>query len=302
MKVDFAPVRWWQAISFIRLNFKLVQDSDPLAARISSQPWALSSLLEYGYMLGTFFRSNAYFIAVSGERAGATWLACRSGISFALSVGMLPRFQRSGIGAQTITFIENLAKRQGCDALAGTVAVGNEPMHQLIKSAGYHALGLATTKLTLSTNSLSPLPSTEIEIRRMGKSKAVKAWKHWKLYEVEHVAGRDGTDVAARLLDSDLLQPLPWGKYLALYQDDQKIGFTYARRRQDRLELGLFPSTAFWTGTETAKLVATISADLESPVHELVLTQTHANALAESAPFGFERHRERERIYSFRYI
>ena len=65
MRVEFVPVRWWQAATFICLNFEIVRGRDPMADRILTRPWTPSSLLEYAYQLDTFFRSNTHFVIIN---------------------------------------------------------------------------------------------------------------------------------------------------------------------------------------------------------------------------------------------
>jgi GNAT superfamily N-acetyltransferase len=294
--VEFVPVRWWQAGDFIRLNLEVVQGRDPMADHILSRPWALSSLLEYAYMLIRFLRSNAHFIAISGERGGLVWTVRRWDVFFIITIGMLPRFQQRGIGLQTMAFVEEHARRQKCQALAAAVAPSNEPVHRLIAASGSHLLGLATTTLTFSDVNFPATPS-RIEIKKIARAEAVQSWKRWRLYEVERVAGQVGVDVAAVLLK---LVSLPRGSYLALYQDGQEIGFAFAHRREDEPTLGLFPSAKFWSGPQTAELVALLGSHLGSSARRLTLTQTHADVFAASAPFDFERHREPERHFAFK--
>jgi GNAT superfamily N-acetyltransferase len=295
--LDLAPVRWWQVIDFMRLNFELVQGHDPVADRILSQPWALSSLLEYAFMLRAFLVSTAHFIRVSGERAGLLWTVHRRGIIVIITLGLFARFQRSGVGARIASLIEDRARRRGCKAMVAVVAATNEPVHRLIEIRGGRPLGLGTTMLTLS--SVSPAVSfpTDVEIREIEKSEASGAWRRWRLHEVEHVTKGAGLDVAA-----DLLESLPRGKHLALYEDGQEIGFAFARQRARELELGLFPSNAFWEGQRTGDLIAALVAHLGSPVRRLTLTQTHADMLADTAPFDFERHLEQERHFMFKLL
>lgn len=300
--VSFVPVRWWQAMAFLRMNFELVRGIDPLADHILSRPWAPSSILEYAYMLGTFLRSTAHFIVISDQRAGIAWAERRAGLAFILNVGMLPQFQKQGIGMDTIAFIEAYAKRRACDALVAVVAAGNKPVQWLARASGGRSLGLATTTLTLSTAALSTPPNFQVESKPLERSEAITAWKRWRLHEVERVSGADGVDVASRLLTAHFVPPLPRGKYYALYQDQEEIGFAAAHRDKDGTKVELFPDSRFWPGPETAQLVAALSSNLGIAVHHLTLTQTHADALADTAPFDFERHREWDRIFLFKRI
>jgi hypothetical protein len=169
----------------------------------------------------------------------------------------------------------------------------------LIEACGGTLLGLATANLTLLT--AIPPASAKIKIERVERLAAVEKWREWRLHEVERVAGQNGLDVAAELLR---FMPLPRGAYLTLHQDDEEIGFAFARRAKDRegLELGLFPSAAHWPGPQTAELIASLGSYLGSPVRSLTLTRTHADQLGEPAPFKFERKLDEERLFAFKLI
>jgi GNAT superfamily N-acetyltransferase len=300
--VSFVPVRWWQAMAFLRMNFELVRGIDPLADHILSRPWAPSSVLEYAYMWGTFLRSTAHFIVISGARAGVAWADCRARLAFILNVSISPQFQKQGVGMETVAFIEAYAKRRACDALATVMAAGNKPVQWLARASGGRSLGLATTTLTLSDVNLPTPPASQVESKPLERLEAIAARKRWKLHEVERVSGADGVDVASRLLTTHFVQPLPRGQYYALYQDQEEIGFASVHQDRDSTKIELFPNSRFWPGPETVKLIAAFSSDLGLPIHHLTLTQTHADALADTAPFDFERHREWERIFLFKRI
>lgn len=302
-QVGFIPVRWWQMVPFLHLNFELVRDIDPLAERILSHPWAPSSLLEYAYMTGTFLRSIAHFLIISGKRAGVVWTYYRAGIGFILSVGVLRQFQKQGTGIQTINFIEDYVKERGGDALVAVMAARNKPVRWLARAVGGHSLGLATATLTLPNRDLPISHPTKITIKRVGKQNAVEHWKRWRLYEVEHIAGDSGVEIATRLLEAyRWLEPLPRGEYFALYQNDQEIGFADIHRHKSKARLELFPSDAFWSGLRTADLIAALTSYFPSSVDCLMLTQTHADALITDTPFEFARHKENERLYAFKFI
>jgi len=294
--ISFVPARWWQAVPFLRMNLNLVRGTDPLADRILARPWALSSLLEYAYMLDRFLRSNSYFIIISGERAGILWTVKWSEVFFIITLGLLPRYQQRGIGTQVIALAEEYARRHNCRALAAAVAPSNKPVLRLIAACGAKILGLATTKLMLSDYDLEPSFS-KIKIEEIARSQAINCWRRWRLHEVEQVTGHEGVAVAAELLN---FMSLPKGEYLTLSQDGQEVGFAWARKRESGLELGLFPRAALWSGSHTADLVAALGSHLGSPIHLLTLTQTHFETLAESPPFDFEREGKEERRFSFK--
>jgi hypothetical protein len=301
-QMDFVSARWWQMIPFLRLNFELVRNIDPLAERIASRPWALSSLLEYAYMAGTYLRSITHFVTVSGERAGVVWTYYRARIGFILMVGVVRRFLKPGMGLGMVDFIEDYVRRLGGDALVAVMAVRNRAVRWMAREAGGRPLGLATARLRLS-KSLSAIPVTGIDLRRMKRSEAARAWKRWRLHEVEHVAGADGIEIAARLLDSyTWLEPLPRGRHVGLSVDGQEIGSAHIQRHRDGLCLHLFTSQAFWSGRHTANLVAAIAAHTGSVVDHLIVTRTHALTLDTDASFEFEREKDKERVYAFKLL
>ena len=307
MKIDFVPTRWWQVLDFIHVNFEMVRNRDPWADRVLSRPWALSSLLEYAYVLAKFPFSSTYSIVVSGERVGVLWLIRRKKLLYMLSFGLVSDFRTGNVGLlvarlliRTRDFVEDYAARHNCEMLVLKIAADNQPSQRMAKLFRCRSLGLATTRLTLSTPSLSAPSPERVEIRKLRKSEAVKAWRRWKLYGVERVAGHIGVEVATNFFRSFYwIDALPQGKYLALFQDGQEIGFAFARQREGELDLGLFPSEAFFAGQQTAALAGALASYLKSPVHHLTLTQRHADALAVSAPFNYERHREEERLTLF---
>ena len=307
MTADFVPVRWWQVADFIRLTFETVRGHDPWTDRVLSRPWALSSIREYLYILVKFPISDAYFVVASGERVGVLWMIRRSKLLYLLTLGLLPQFRTSDVGLgiarfliRTVRFVESHVKRYHCEMAVGRVSALNQTSQRMLKQFGGQPLGLATTTLTLASVRPPASPLAAIKIRKVAKSKAASAWKHWRLYAVERVAGRSGAKAAAALMESFYwLDSLPRGNYLALYQDNQEIGFAFARQKEEEPELGLFPSAAFWSGPETAALVTLLASFLGDPVRYLTTTQSHADALADSSHVGFERDREQEQHFIF---
>ncbi len=296
-QVNIEPVRWWQVADFLRLNFAVVKDVDPWARRILARPWSLPSLFTYIHMLRVFPASAAYFIVVDGMRAGVVWMMRRREHIFVLSVGLLRGLQKPGITARFADFVEEHARREGCEALVAAVAPTNRAVRWLMMARGGRQLGLSTTRLMLSPAFAPSSPQRPPRIVRVGRAEAPEARKRWRLHEVEYVAGRAGRSVA-----DDFLEPMPQrSRYYTLYDDDREIGFAWARRlRRGELEIGLFPEKAFWAGPETANLLAALASHLGGAVHRLVVTTTHADALAASAPFQYERLVERERHIWFK--
>lgn len=307
MTADFVPVRWWQVADFIRLTFETVRGHDPWTDHILSQPWALSSIREYLYILVKFPISDAYFVVASGERVGVLWMIRRSKLLYLLTLGLLPQFRTSDTGLgiarlliRTVRFIEDHVKRYHCEMAAARVAAPNKTIQRMLKQFGGRSLGLATTTLTLASVNPPKPPLPAIEIRNLGQSEAARAWKHWRLYTVERVAGHSGAKVAAALMESFFwLDSLPRGNHMAICQDGHETGFAFARPKEEGLELGLFPSAAFWPGPETAALVTLLSSSLGKPVRYLTTTQSHADALADSSHIDVERDREQEQHFIF---
>ena len=295
LHVDFVPARWWEAIGFIRLTFETTRSRDPWVARILARPWSLSSLLEYGYLLDNFFHSSSFFALVSGERAGVVAMHSRPKFVYMEIIGFLPRFQHGRTGIQAAEFINEYTKRHGCKWGVAAMAVKNRPVHMLSNAFHGRLMGLSTTEFTLTATDSRPSVPSELEVKRMNRSAANDAWKRWRLYEVDQVAGHDIIEVA-----SELLEKMPRGEYLALYHEGQEIGFALARRRGSEMSVDLYPSMQFWSTPSTAKLVVAITCHLGSAVRYLKVTQTHANRLtAPDESFIFERHREEERHLVF---
>jgi hypothetical protein len=307
VKVDFVPVRWWQAIDFIHLNLEMVRGRDPWADRILAHPWAPSSLLEYAYFLAEFPSSDVYFIVVSGERVGALWMTRRSKLTYMRSLGLLSDFRTGDVGMlvarlliRTIRFVEDYFDHRNCEILVLRIHASNMPSQRLAELFHCRPLGLATARLTLLATDWPVFAG--IEIRKVRKPGAVTAWRRWRLHVVEHVAGRAGAEVAAEFWKAfRWVDALPRGRHLSLYQGDQEIGFAFAHQRGGEMEIGLFPAVEFFSGSQTARLVSALVTYLKTPVRHLTLAQKHADALAESAPFGHERNREEERLTLFRF-
>jgi len=296
-QVNIKPVRWWQVADFLRLNFAVVKDVDPWARRILAHPWSLSSLFTYVHMLRVFPASAAYFIIVDGTRAGVVWMMRQREHIFVLSVGLLRGLQKPGITARFADFVEEYARREGCEALVAAVAPTNRAVRWLMMARGGRRLGLSTTRLTLSPALAPAPPQRPIRIVQIGRAEALEARKRWRLHEVEHVAGPAGLNVA-----DDFLEPMPRrSRYYTLYDNDREIGFAWARWFwRGELEFGLFPEKAFWAGPETTDLLAALASHVGMNVHYLVVTRTHADVLAASAPFEYERHPDREREIWFK--
>jgi len=293
LKADFTPARWWQAVDFIRLHFEMVRGRDPWADRVLAQPWALSSLFEYVCMVDNFFRFSNFFILVSGEQAGVISVASRPEFIYIYGLGLLPKYQRGGIGGQAAEFLEGYRARKRVRWGVTAMVIGNKPVHMLVGACGGRLLGLSTATLAITAACPAP-PFTELVVVSLNKTEANSAWKRWRLYEVEQVAGNDAVELAALLLGR-----LPRGKYLGLYQNGQEIGFALAHGQTGELGLDLFPVKAFWSSAPTADLVAALARHLGANIRRLTLTQTHATALAASESFGFEWNREQERHLVF---
>ncbi len=292
---EFVPARWWEAIDYIRIDMEMMRySSDYWADKMRAEPYSLSTWLEYGYILDNFLHSDNFFVVVSGERAGVVSLRNAPHFVYLEAAGLLPKFQRGSIGRQVGGFIWDYGLRTKHQWAVGQPSIHNKPVHMLFAVFGGRTLGLSTTLLTLKTTRPSP-PLSELEIKPLKRSDANKAWKRWRLHEVEQVSGDEGTELA-----SYLLERLPWwSKYLALYQDGAEIGLAVAHQHKGEASLGLFPSQEFWSSAPTASLVAAVARHLGTSIRHLKLTQTHANALTSSDSFDFERNKQEERHFVF---
>lgn len=291
-KIDFVPARWWEAVDFIRLNLETMRGvGDPWAERILARPHSLSSLTEYGYMLDNFIHYNNHFILVSGQRAGVFSTKYRWGFLYVESLGLLPKFLQAGIGTQAAQFMDNYRASLNTPWVVAALAVQNKPVHKLCALFGAYLLGLSTTTLTLAPlKQVSPPPG--FEVKALSKAAAQEAWQRWRLYEVEQVAGREVLDIASHVLEA-----LPQGKYMALYQEGEEIGLAVASRHKGEWNVSLFPSAAFWSNVPTANLAAAMAHYLGASIHYLTVTQTHANKLTACESLDFERRLERERHF-----
>lgn len=288
-KAEIVKARWWQALDYIRIGLEAMRGAgDPWVDRVLAHPYSLSSLLEYGYMLDNFWHSDSFFITVSGERVGIMAIRYLSEYVYFEAIGLLPKFQRGTIGLQAGKFIANYCLSTRYQWMFGTAASQNRVALLMFGAFGGHRYGLSTVRLPLKA--ISPPAGPGYEIKRLGKAEATQAWRRWRLYEVEHVSGREAAQLAPHFLER-----LPRGTYLALYQSNQEIGIAVAHQHKGQLAVELFPDQAFWSSAPTAQLAAAIAHHLGSTIHYLTLTQTHANELTPSASLDFERHLEEER-------
>jgi hypothetical protein len=305
MAVEFVPMRWWQTIDYIRTDFETARGRDPWVDRVLSHPWSPSSLLEYAYALAEIPFSIPYYIVVSGERIGTLWLTRRSRLLYIFSLGLLPHFRESDTGMQAgrllikaVRCIEDCAKRFNSVVSVGKIAACNAPIQRMVKIFDAKPLGLATTTLALAADSFKTT-SFNINTKEIKKADFVKAWRHWKLRAVAHVAGNNGIKAATILLEGySWIDPLPKGEYFALEQDGEEIGVACAHRREGETELSLLTAANRWTGQETAALIAAMASRLDT-IRYLTVTQKHADILDETPAFEFERKREQERHFVF---
>jgi hypothetical protein len=307
MSTEFVPIRWWQAIEFIRIDFETTRGRDPWVDRILSRPWSPYSLLQYAYALAEMPSSFPYFITVSGERVGTLWLLKRSKVLYIYSIGLLQSYRESeatGMQAgriliKAVQCIEDCSQKANSEVTVARIAIHNAPIQRMVKIFDARPLGLATTTLTLSSLSTTvSLPG--LGIRAISKSEARKAWQDWKLHAVAHVAGDCGVQAAEELIKTlSWADPLPKGKYFALEQDGEAIGFAFAHRRKGEVELGLLTTANRWTGPETAALVAAMASYLDTTIRHLTVTQRHADVLDETPAFEFVRERKQERHFVF---
>ncbi len=307
MRAEFVPVRWWQMLGFIRLNFEIMRGHDLWVDRVLARPWALSSLVEYGYVLIGLASSDAFFITISGERVGVLWLIRRSSLLYLNSLGLASRFSASDVGllagrllVQVVRFMEGYAARHNSELFVSKTRADN-PIQRMPKLFRCRPLGLATATLRLSSAVRPASLPAEIEVVPVRRLRAAEIWKRWRLYGVEQIAGHLGVEAAKGVMKWFYwMTALPRGKYWALYQDGQEIGFAFAREREDGLELGLFPSSSFYSGLQTVALVEILALHVRSPIQYVTVTRTHADALGETGYLGYERERDLEWLFVFR--
>jgi hypothetical protein len=269
----------------------IARGRDPYADRFLAQPWSPAGLLERLYLLDTFFHSSAYFIEAAGRRVGVVWLIDRPGYIYIYSVGMLASHQRGTLGLKAAQFIVAYARERNQAWGAGTVAAQNRPVRMLLAAFKGRPLGLSTASLAL-LGGAGAAPGPPFGVRPLAGAAARAAWRRWRLYEVEQVAGRDALHIGAHLLEN-----LYRGKYVAISTGDQEIGFAFVRRVAGVIEAGLFTSTAYWSDIQTARIVDAVESSLGVRAGRLMLTRSHANQLAGNGVLKFERKRDEERYY-----
>jgi hypothetical protein len=291
LKASFVRARWWQFSDFISLSVEIARGRDPYADQFLAHPWSPSGLLERIYLLDTFFRSSAYFIEIAGRFVGVVWLIDRPGYIYIYSAGTLPAFQRSALGLQIAHFIIEYSRRRGDVWGVGRIAARNRPVQMLMAAFKGRPLGLSTTTLTLLGDP-GPFTGLPFEVRPLTAAAARRAWRRWRLEEVEQAAGRDAVHIGSHLLEN-----LPRGKYVAVLLEGQEIGVAFVRQTAGLAGAGLFSSAACWSDSETARIVDALESSLGVRLRRLTLARSHANRLAGSGALRFERHRDEERYY-----
>jgi hypothetical protein len=305
MAVEFVPMRWWQAIDFIRTDFQTMKGRDPWADQVLAHPWAPSNLVSLLYEVAGLPSSSPYFIVVSGERVGTLWLVVRDDFLYIYSLGLLPEYRDAYSGMQAgrllinaVNQIERVCRHHDTEITVGRVAVRNEPMQRMVQVFGARPLGVATTTLELSSTPAGPLAGLEVE--ELGRPAAKASWKRWNMDAAQHVAGEDGEKAVVLMVDKlAWIHPLPKGKPLGLYQDGEEIGLAIARQHAGQMDVLLLTSTAFWSGPQTAGIVAAVTSQLGSPAGYLTLTLNHTDAIEGSRALAFERDRAKEREFVY---
>jgi hypothetical protein len=298
-------MRWWQTIDFIRTDFQTMKGRDPWADQVLARPWAPSNLVSLLYEVASVQSSSPYFIVVSGERIGTLWLIARDNFLYIYSLGLLPEFRNAYSGLQAgrllinaVNHIESICRRNDTELTVSRLAVRNEPVQRMVQIFGAKPLGVATTTLKLFSPPNAPL--RELQVKRLERSAAEKRWERWNRHAARHTAGDDGERAVALMLDKlPWIHSLPKGKPMGLYQNDEEIGLAVAHQRASELDVVLLTSTAFWTGPQTANIVATLNAHLDGSVGHLTLTLNHADELGKSAALTFERDRDKERHFVY---
>jgi ribosomal protein S18 acetylase RimI-like enzyme len=305
MAVEFVPMRWWQALDFVRTDFQTMKGRDPWADQVLARPWTPSNLVSLLYEVAGLPSSLPYFVVVSGERVGTLWLIVRDDFLYIYSLGLLPEFRDTNFGMQvgrllinSVNHIEDVCRRHDTEITICRVAVRNEPMQRMVQIFGAKPLGVATTTLKLS--SPPDEPPDGLDVKKLGRSAGEERWKQWNMHAARHAAGSDGERSITLMMNKlSWIHPLPKGKSMGLYQGDEEIGLAVAHQREDKLDIVLLTSTAFWSGPQTAGIVAAVASRLDSPIGYLTLTLSHADAIDKSAALNFERDRDKERQFLY---
>ena len=295
-KSRIVPARWWEAGSFIAINFAMARGRDPWVDHILARPWSLNSLLEYLYTLDAFVRHDNFIVKVAGRRAGVVSLRRHASFIYVYSLGLLPEFQRGGLGQPLGQFVKDFTQNQGYSVAVASVAVDNRPAHVLIRSFGGRLLGLATTTLSIPADGWPAEPDRPVELKSLTARDVPAAWRRWRLHEVEQVAGHEAVEIADMVLDRP-----PRARFVACEVDGQEVALAYTRRKAGSIEAGLFPAHEHWGERATLCLLAALVRRAGGPISRLTMSLTHADALGATWPtslhFGRQREQERHLVY-----
>jgi ribosomal protein S18 acetylase RimI-like enzyme len=295
MKAEFVRTRPWQARPFVWLLLEMVRGRDPWADRILARPWSTASLLEFAYLLDAFVRFDNYFIMVDGSRAGVVSISPRRTFSYIHGVGLLPQYQRLGLGPKLVEFVEAYVRRNPTRIAVGSTATSNRPVNALLRTLGGRPLGLSTTTLSLGGAPDVAVSAGRLTVHPLARAEAARAWRRWRLHEVEQAAGVDAVPIAAELLESP-----PRGLMLACCTDGAEIGVAHVQRRAGGWEASVYPGREFWEADCTQELVNAIAHQVHVQLEGLTVTRSHARVL-DRCPIGlrYERHKDQERRLVF---
>jgi hypothetical protein len=300
------PVRWWQAVEFVRLSFAVLRGCDPWADHVLSRPWAPASLIEYAYILLQFPTSSAYFLVASGKRVGVLWLISRADIAYMVNLGLLPGFRSHQSGMRiarllitTMKFVEDYVGKRGLEALVLRMAGSNAASRRMATMFGCRSLGLATTTLTLDPAITGP-PPPHGAFKPLSRRRAARRWKRFKLHAVERTSGPTGVKVATRFVELfDWVDAMPRGKALGLHRNGQEVGLALVCRRDGEINLHLLTDAAPLDALDTIALAGELAGYLNAPIRHLTVTLEHAKTITELEPYQLQRHRNEERHAMF---
>ena len=207
---------WWAAAE----EFKLLPAVDPAFAPENLGPLRKLILRYFALPLG-YRQSPVKLIAHwDGKRCGFVFTRNSGGALHIDSLGVIPQFQRQGIGFELVKEVEIQAQLLKFDYLTAAVTQGNVAARELLRKAGlkpYRALNWIFTGEAISTESVAAW-----QIREYSPTEILPAYERWQKVAVE-----SGDAWVEELMLGDYAR-LNWraaARHWACLVDEQEVGY-----------------------------------------------------------------------------
>ncbi len=231
---------WWAAAE----EFKLLPEVDPAFA--PENLGLLRKLILRYYALPMGYRqSPVKFIAHwNGKRCGFVFTRSRGGALHIDSLGVIPGFQRQGVGLGLVKEVEKQAQVLNVDYLTAAVTQGNVPARALLRKAG---LVPYRAQHWIFAGELISVESTETwQIREYSPTEILPAYERWQKVAVE-----SGDAWVADLMLGDYAR-LNWraaARHWACLVDEQEVGYLRVAGLRKDFAAYLALDPAWWSST-----------------------------------------------------